>query len=115
MNKKELIEQEIQKTLQYFDEGERLVVDAYFYVRLKTKLNQKETRAIGFSMERIVNAVMRPSFILLLLIFNIFTAFMIYVQLENQIDVKEQYLKTFASQFTITGSYDIFGYSDGGE
>lgn len=115
MKKKELIEQEIDKTLRCFDEGERLVVDPYFYSRLKAKLSQKETLTVGFSMERVLNAVMRPSFILLLLLFNIFSAFMIYVHLENQLDVKEQYLKTFARQYSIAGSFDLFGYGDGGE
>jgi hypothetical protein len=115
MDTNELIEQEIQKTLRCLEDEDRVVANPYFYAHLKSKLAQKDSLFSQFSMGKLLNVMMRPSFVLILLLVNMFTSFMIYVHLQTQVDVKQQYLKTFASQYLLTESNNVFEYGKEGK
>lgn len=68
MTKKERIEREIDKTLQQFDNQEKLPANPYFYTRIQQQLDEKRKH------RKIYAAIIRPAWIVLLVIINLGTA-----------------------------------------
>jgi len=69
MNKKEKIEQEIQKTLAQFDKAEKLPANPYFYTRVQAGLEESRKERHVFM------AVLKPAFFTVLVVLNVTTAF----------------------------------------
>ena len=69
MNKKENIEQEIQKTLEQFNQVDQLPPNPYFYTRVQARL--EETRR----QQTVLSAVLKPALLTALVVVNFSTAF----------------------------------------
>ncbi len=70
MNKKEKIEQQINKTLDQFDHAEQLPPNPYFYTRIQTHLEQQQRQ------QNIYSAILKPAALFtVLIVINIGTAF----------------------------------------
>lgn len=82
MNKKEKIEQEINKTLAQFDEAERLPSNPYFYTRIQARLEEKQRRKTGFA------AILKPALISALVAINLTTAVW-YLNLSTEVNQSE--------------------------
>ncbi|MBI9072637.1 MAG: hypothetical protein JEY94_13625 [Melioribacteraceae bacterium] len=67
MNKKNTIEEEIQKTLAQFDNAERLPSNPYFYTRVKQRIDERK------KTHRTFFAVLKPATLALLLLINVST------------------------------------------
>ena len=67
MNKKEKIEQEVEKTLAMFDKKTDLKPNPYFYTRVKQRIEEK--RKPKYS----VAAILKPAFFTMLLVLNVTT------------------------------------------
>jgi len=68
MSKKEKIEQEIQKTLQQFDNAEQLPPNPFFYTRVQARLEQSRKQ------HRIISAVLKPALFTIVVVINLSTA-----------------------------------------
>ena len=68
MNKKAHIENEIQKTLDQFDQAEKLPHDPWFYTRLQAQLDSRRQQ------RKVLAAVLKPAMLTLLVLANIGTA-----------------------------------------
>lgn len=68
MNKKEKIEQEIQKTMEQFDNAEQLPPNPYFYTRVQARLEDSRKQ------HRILSAVLKPALFTILVAVNLSTA-----------------------------------------
>ena len=76
MNKKEKIENEVNKTMELFDKKESLPPNPYFYTRVQQRLNEKSKKEISFS------AILKPAFFTVLVALNLTTAIW-YTSSEN--------------------------------
>ena len=70
MERKQKIEQEVQKTLEQFDRAERLRPNPFFYTRVRARIDERE-RAKRWSF---LAGVLKPAFLVLLVVFNTITA-----------------------------------------
>ena len=68
MNKKEKIEQEIQKTLAQFDKPEKLPSNPHFYTRVQAGLEE------SLMKRHAVMAVLKPALFTVLVVLNVSTA-----------------------------------------
>jgi len=68
MNKKEKIEQEISKTLEQFDQAEKLPPNPYFYTRVQARLEEKKRQ------QNVFFAILKPALIIALVAVNMSTA-----------------------------------------
>ena len=78
MKKKEIIEQEVQKTLQCLEPPKKLPVNPYFYTRLQTRMSSRQKEQAqqdGFFSSRL----WRPVFIGIIIILNLTTAILLYI------------------------------------
>lgn len=82
MNKKEKIEQEINKTLAQFDNAERMLSNPYFYTRVQARLEEKQRQKTGFS------AILKPALIIALVVINITTTVW-YLNFGTQVNQSE--------------------------
>ncbi len=69
MNKKEKIEQQINKTLDQFDHAEQLAPNPYFYTRVQARLEEQNQQRNVFT------TILKPAFLTTLVAINIATAF----------------------------------------
>lgn len=70
MNKKEKIEQEIQKTLDLLDQPQNLAPNPFFYTRVRQRLDEKSQSHPKISLA----AVLKPALMTVLLAMNLGTA-----------------------------------------
>ncbi len=82
MNKKEKIEQEIDKTLAQFDNAERLPSNPYFYTRVQARLEEKQRPRRSFS------AILKPVLFSTLVAINLTTAVW-YLSVTSQVNQSE--------------------------
>ncbi len=68
MNKKDTIEQEIQKTLDQIENTENLPPNPYFYTRVQARLEERRKKQNVFS------AILRPALLTALVAINLSTA-----------------------------------------
>jgi hypothetical protein len=68
VNKREKIEEEIQKTLDQFDHAERLPGDPYFHARVMARLEERGRPRALFP------ALLRPALLMILVAVNVITA-----------------------------------------
>ena len=102
MKKKEQIEEEIEKTLNAFDNIESLDVNPYLITRIEAEINKSQIR-----QSRILTNInlLRPMILFLFLIINVFTA-LFFLDLKNNTDsAKQTYLSAISTEYTINHSY----------
>jgi len=68
MNKKETIQNEIDKTLGLFDEKESLPPNPYFYTRVQQRINEKSRKEFS------IFGLLKPAFFTALIALNLTTA-----------------------------------------
>lgn len=81
MSKKEKIEQEIQKTLDQFENPEKLPPNPYFFTRVQARL--EETR----KQQSVMAAILRPALLTVLVAINLGTAFWYFSGDEQQVQI----------------------------
>lgn len=77
MNKKDKIEHEISRTLEQFDQAEKLPPNPYFYTRVQARLEAKQNQ------QNVFFAILRPAMLTALVVLNLSTAFW-YLNDSNQ-------------------------------
>jgi hypothetical protein len=98
MSKKEKIEQEIQKTLDQFENTEQLPPNPYFYSRVQARL--KETG----KQQHIFSAILRPALLTTLVAVNLGTAYWYLTgnEQQSQINTREQLVEILEDDLTAT-------------
>ncbi|OGL48648.1 MAG: hypothetical protein A2161_04440 [Candidatus Schekmanbacteria bacterium RBG_13_48_7] len=108
-DRKQKIEENVERTLQLFNEIETIEPGPYFYAKLLSKIKnlQKKTR---FSMRNFFQTVvLRPAFLVFLVILNIFSASFMFQETENQSQIREKYKIEMASEFSLmSNSSNLF-------
>jgi len=96
MDKKELIETEIIKTMDLLEYGEKLPHDSYFFSRLQERMQEQPKK-------NIVIASLRPILLTCLLALNIITvlSYISTAESSEQIVTNQDPLTTFASDFNL--------------
>ena len=97
MNKKEKIEQEIQKTLDLFDSAEKLPRNPYFYTRLQARLDERRRK------RSIYSAILKPALLTVLVVVNLGTAFwyMSGGEQQYQTDSREELIDILAGDLNL--------------
>ncbi|RMG41168.1 MAG: hypothetical protein D6732_02755 [Methanobacteriota archaeon] len=95
MNRKKRIEQEVQKTLEQFQQADRLPPDPYFYTRLKSRLAEKQRKGEKLPV------LLKPAFLTLLFLLNIITAgwYWSAVNTSTQTNARQELVTMMASEF----------------
>ena len=83
-NNKEKIEKEIYKTLEQFENAEKLTPDPNFYSKVQKHLESRTKK------EKPVNIILKPALLLILILFNITTIILYNNNTEYDISVKNQ-------------------------
>jgi hypothetical protein len=68
-DKKVIIEEEVQKTIEQLDTSEKLIPDPYFYSKIKSRLENSGKQ------KKSINIILKPAMLILLIIFNVTTIF----------------------------------------
>ena len=101
MNRKEKIEQEVQKTLECINQAERLKSNPFFYTRLKAKIDDLHSQKQKIRGWEFAWGVLKPGLLLLIIILNIFTAILFLKNRDNEYSSREQLLDAFAQELTL--------------
>ncbi len=100
MNKKEVINQEVQKTLDCFNHLGKLSPSPYFYTRLqanmKSRPEQEETRGSIFS-----SRLWRPAFIGIIIVLNLTTAVLVYLSKSQSKEFANDTLTVLATEYNL--------------
>jgi len=104
MNKKEKIEQAVQKTLDSFDQAERLKSNPFFYTRLKARIEELDAQRMQPKGWEIARGVVKPALLLLIIALNIFTATLFFKNRNNESSSREQLLNSFAQELALDSS-----------
>lgn len=83
-SKKVKIEEEIKKTLEQFDNAEKLTPNPYFYSKIQTSLKSEKENEKSF------NTILKPALIIFLVLFNLTTLFLYSGNNELNETVKQQ-------------------------
>jgi hypothetical protein len=108
MKKKEIIEREIQKTLDCFGQLDKLTAGPYFYTRLQARLEARPGTASlrpGWSGR----LVWRPVLIGLIIVLNLTTAALVFFSHEQNKESTQASLTTLAAEYDLNQDYsDLF-------
>ena len=74
MTKKEKIEQEVQKTMDSFDQAQRLKSDPFFYTRLKAQIDYMNAEKSKVGSWTFAWAILKPALLFFIIALNIVTA-----------------------------------------
>lgn len=101
MKRQDLIQQEVQKTLQCFEQEDTIKSSPNFYARLMGKIKQLEQKK-NFSFSWVFNRkALRPVFIVTLLALNIFSTAFFLLRSGYRQDVREKYISKMADEYTL--------------
>ena len=103
MNKKKKIKQEVEKTLQCFDNAEKLEENPFFYTRVKARIDsqEKETKR---NARQIAWVVLKQAFLILIVALNIYTITAFFTSKQSQVSNQDQLLNAFAQEFSLDQS-----------
>jgi len=104
MTKKEKIEQEVQKTLEGFDQAERLKSNPFFYTRLKARIDDLHPQKQKIRGWELAWGILKPALLFLIIALNIFTATLFLKNRNNEYSSREQLLNAFAQELTLDSS-----------
>lgn len=97
MDKRKRVREEVEKTMSLLDRMQNLEASPYFYTRIQAKLSSKErekkTILSGFPGAR----VLRPAFLLLLLMINLISVFF-FLRGSGDTGLVEKKYRSYASQ-----------------
>jgi hypothetical protein len=97
MNKKEKIEQEIQKTLDQFENVEQLPPNPYFYTRVQARLDKTRKQ------QSLISAILRPALLTTLVAINMGTAFWYFSgdEQQSQINTRQELAEILQDDLTL--------------
>ena len=97
MNKKEKIEQEINKTLEQFNQAEKLPPNPYFFTRVQTRLEEKKKQ------QNVFFAILKPALLIALIAVNMSTAiwYLGRSEQEDQTNSRQELLEFLASDLKL--------------
>lgn len=101
MARKEKIEQEVQKTLESFDQTERLKSNPFFYTQLKNRidtLSRQKRKTTGWESAW---GVLKPALLFLIIALNIFSVALFLKNRSSNYSNREQLLNIFAKESTL--------------
>lgn len=105
MNRKQKIEQEVEKTLEQFERAERLPGNPYFYTRVQARLDESEP----VKRKSLVPAVLKPVFLGVLVSLNVLTAVYFLSGSSAQTADRSDLLSEFAQEYGLEESdSDLF-------
>lgn len=102
MNKKDKIENEIQKTLSLLDQKESLEHNEHFYTVLQAKINRLEEEKVSVLRPKNSVGILRPAFLGLMFVANLVTFFFVSQTLEIQNSETENLSGLFAQEYSLT-------------
>ena len=97
MNRKEKIEQEINKTLEQFDQADKLPQNPYFYTRVQARLEEKQKQ------QNVFFAILKPALIIALIVVNMSTAiwYLGGAEQQDQINPRQELAEILADDFEL--------------
>ncbi len=101
MNRKEKIQQEIQKTLDCFDQVEPLKANPFFYTRLQSRINDLNRNKWQLKRWKFVWGVLKPALLIFVVAVNILTAIVVLKSQNNNQYSRTQLLNAFAQEMTL--------------
>jgi hypothetical protein len=100
MDKKEIINQEVQKTLDCFNQLGRIPASPYFYTRLQAKMDSRQKEKVNrrtiFS-----SRAWRPAFIGIIIVLNLTTAILVYLSNGQSKDFTDDTLTVLATEYNL--------------
>ena len=104
MDQKDRIENEIQKTLNQFDQQNPLPRDPFFYTRLQAQLDSRRQQ------RRLFSAALKPALLALLVVANVGTATWYLTGSEaSQTDSRQELIEYLSDDFNVVNSQsDLF-------
>ncbi len=101
MNKKQKIEQEVQKTLDCFDQSEHIKSNPFFYTRVKTRIEELENHERKSELGNLAWGILKPALLFSLIAMNIVTATLFMKKPGDQINSREQVINTLVLEFSL--------------
>jgi len=101
MTRKEEIEKEVQKTLESFNQAERLKSNPFFYTQLKNRidnLSRPKRKTTGWEFAW---GVLKSVLLLLIIALNIFSATLFFKTRSSNYSNREQMLNALAEELTL--------------
>jgi len=102
MEKKEQIENEVQKTLQSFDKKETIESSPFFYTRLQDKIRGLEEKKRFSTMQIFNRRVLLPAFVVVIVLFNILSLALVSRKSAYQSDIRKEYISELAEEYAMS-------------
>ncbi len=101
MERKEHIEQEVEKTLQCFETSEKIEPNPFFYTRLHAKIRALEEKEERSRRQRFILSSLGPALLVFLVVLNVLSAILVFRESEDQSDVRSQYIAAFVEEYSL--------------
>ena len=104
-SKDDLVETQVQKTMDSLNDTVDITANPYFYSKLKANIDKLETLDSSLIHKFVFNSRIAPAIVTLLFLFNIFSfSVHFYQNKENQTESREQFIEDIANEYLDTGS-----------
>lgn len=112
MDKEKKIEQKVEKILDCLDQFERIQPNSFFISRVVSKI-QDSKRQKKHSFRQIFSfATLRPVFLVLIIILNLISAFLILPERDSAQDSRNAYIESLITEYNLNQSYFYNNFSD---
>jgi len=113
MEKKKKIEHEVDKIIQCFDQPEDIEINPFLVMRVNAAIRDLENKQHEPGIFSTFEHLLRPAFIVGIIVVNLVTAGFIIKNEINQSTSKSQVLYSFAEEYSFTQcDYDILNSKD---
>ena len=102
MNKEEKIREEVEKTLNAFDNIEKLEGNPYLFTRIQSEIESLKAKGKGYSLK---GNILKPVILFLILIINVCTLIFFPGSESSDTLTKQTYLSAISSEYSISHSY----------
>ena len=106
MSRKQKIEQEVEKTLQCFDQIDKIEPSPWFSTRLQARIRSLEDRTERPVLPLFTLKVLKPALLALIVFLNLVTMFVVF-QRESASTRKSELISSFASEYAYTSTNEI--------
>ncbi|MBN1350910.1 hypothetical protein JXJ21_15935 [candidate division KSB1 bacterium] len=100
MERKQKIENEIQRTLEQFEHADRLRPNPFFYTRVKARIEAQTQGAV----QGYVHRVLKPAFLTLLVAVNVITAVFLLNNSATETNTRQSLINSFAKEYRLENS-----------
>lgn len=101
MKKEEKIREEVEKTLNTFDNIEKLEENPYLFLRVQTEIEGLRTKDKG----SLKGNILKPVILFLILVVNVLTAVFFLNSESEAASTRQTYLSAISSEYSISHSY----------